>query len=102
MGPVAQWSEQGTHNPLVVGSIPTRPTMNKYNYFQITNTSIVTSKNKLEAEKIAIARQTEFVVELKINDNNLSYKSDFSDTETVFWLEAVRDLIIKKSFENTK
>jgi len=27
MGPVAQWSEQGTHNPLVVGSIPTRPTM---------------------------------------------------------------------------
>ena len=27
-GPVAQWSEQGTHNPLVVGSIPTRPTWN--------------------------------------------------------------------------
>ena len=26
-GPVAQWSEQGTHNPLVVGSIPTGPTM---------------------------------------------------------------------------
>ena len=25
-GPVAQWSEQGTHNPLVVGSIPTGPT----------------------------------------------------------------------------
>ena len=25
-GPLAQWSEQGTHNPLVVGSIPTRPT----------------------------------------------------------------------------
>ena len=25
-GPVAQWSEQGTHNPLVVGSIPTWPT----------------------------------------------------------------------------
>jgi carbonic anhydrase len=27
-GPVAQWSEQGTHNPLVVGSIPTWPTGN--------------------------------------------------------------------------
>ena len=26
IGPVAQWSEQGTHNPLVVGSIPTWPT----------------------------------------------------------------------------
>ena len=25
-GPVAQWSEQGTHNPLVVGSNPTGPT----------------------------------------------------------------------------
>ena len=26
-GPVAQWSERGTHNPLVVGSIPTGPTL---------------------------------------------------------------------------
>ena len=26
LGAVAQWSEQGTHNPLVVGSIPTGPT----------------------------------------------------------------------------
>ena len=26
-GPVAQWSEQGTHNPSVEGSIPSRPTM---------------------------------------------------------------------------
>ena len=25
-GPVAQWLEQGTHNPLAVGSNPTRPT----------------------------------------------------------------------------
>ena len=25
-GPVAQWLEQGTHNPLVVGSTPTGPT----------------------------------------------------------------------------
>ena len=25
-GPVAQWLEQGTHNPLVVGSSPTGPT----------------------------------------------------------------------------
>ncbi len=26
-GPVAQWLEQGTHNPLVVGSSPTGPTI---------------------------------------------------------------------------
>ncbi len=26
-GAVAQWLEQGTHNPSVVGSIPTRPTL---------------------------------------------------------------------------
>jgi hypothetical protein len=26
LGPVAQWLERGTHNPLVVGSIPTWPT----------------------------------------------------------------------------
>ena len=26
-GPVAQWSEQGTHNPSVEGSIPSRPTL---------------------------------------------------------------------------
>jgi hypothetical protein len=26
-GPVAQWSEQGTHNPLVGGSNPSRPTL---------------------------------------------------------------------------
>ena len=30
VGPVAQWSEQGTHNPLVVGSIPTWPTLREF------------------------------------------------------------------------
>ena len=29
-GPLAQWLERGTHNALVVGSIPTRPTMNQF------------------------------------------------------------------------
>jgi hypothetical protein len=43
--------------------------------------------------------KTEFVVEIKISDKNLSYKSDFTEAETVFWLEAVKDLIIKKTFE---
>ncbi len=31
-GPVAQWSEQGTHNPPVVGSIPTGPTQSTRGY----------------------------------------------------------------------
>jgi hypothetical protein len=44
-------------------------------------------------------QKTEFVVEIKISDKNLAYKSDFSEAETIFWLEAVKDLIIKKTFE---
>ena len=47
----------------------------------------------------SIEVKTEFVVEIKISDKNLSYKSDFTEAETIFWLEAVKDLIIKKTFE---
>ncbi len=36
----------------------------------------------------------EFVVQIKISDNNLSYKSDFTEAETVFWLEAVKNIIL--------
>lgn len=45
------------------------------------------------------ATKTEFVIEIKISEKNLAYKSDFSEAETVFWLESVKDLIIKKTFE---
>lgn len=41
----------------------------------------------------------EFKVEIKISEKNLAYKSDFSEAETIFWLEAVKNLIIKKTFE---
>ena len=37
--------------------------------------------------------KTEFTVEIKISDKNLSYKSDFTEAETVFWLEAVKSLL---------
>ena len=37
-GPVAQWLEQGTHNPLVGGSNPSRPTILVFNVLQ-TNQS---------------------------------------------------------------
>jgi len=46
-----------------------------------------------------IEPKTEFIVEIKISDKNLAYKSDFTEAETIFWLEAVKDLIIKKTFE---
>lgn len=44
-------------------------------------------------------QKNEFVVEIKISEKNLAYKSDFSEAETIFWLEAVKNLIIKKTFE---
>lgn len=47
----------------------------------------------------AVETKTEFTVEIKISDKNLSYKSDFTEAETVFWLESVKDLIIRKTFE---
>jgi hypothetical protein len=46
-------------------------------------------------------QKTEFTVEIKITNQNLSYKSDFSESETVFWLEAVKSLVLQKSFELT-
>lgn len=46
-------------------------------------------------------QKTEFTVEIKITNQNLSYKSDFSESETVFWLEAVKALVLQKSFEMT-
>lgn len=42
----------------------------------------------------------EFSIEVKISDRNLQYRSDFNEPETIFWLEAVKDLILKSAFEN--
>lgn len=41
----------------------------------------------------------EATVVIKITNNNLQYKSDFTEAETIFWLESVKGLIIKKAFE---
>ena len=43
-------------------------------------------------------QKSEFAIEIKISDKNLSYRSDFAESETIFWLEAVKDLIIKNAF----
>ena len=41
----------------------------------------------------------EFVIEIKISNANLQYRSDFNEAETVFWLESVKDLVIKNAFD---
>ena len=52
MGPVAQWSEQGTHNHLVVGSIPTRPTITIINKGYYMSDRTCTSCDRLISEHI--------------------------------------------------
>jgi hypothetical protein len=49
-------------------------------------------------EAVSTESPKELLVEIKISEKNLSYRSDFSEAETVFWIEAVKDLIIKKAF----
>jgi hypothetical protein len=51
------------------------------------------SEENVEEEK------KEFNVVINISDKNLSYKSDFNEAETIFWLEAVKALIVQKTFE---
>lgn len=41
----------------------------------------------------------EFLVTIMISDKNLSYKSDFNEAETIFWLESVKALILKRAFD---
>jgi len=47
---------------------------------------------------VNVEPKTQFKVEIIIGDKNLSYRSDFSESETIFWLEAVKKLIIEKTF----
>lgn len=49
-------------------------------------------------ETVEQAEPKEFLVQIRISDKNLQYKSDFNEAETIFWLEAVKDLIIKNAF----
>ena len=46
----------------------------------------------------ATEEKKDFSIEIKISEMNLSYRSDFGEAETVFWLESVKDLIIKNAF----
>lgn len=50
-------------------------------------------------EQKAVEPNKEFTVTILISDQNLSYKSDFNEAETIFWLESVKALILKKAFD---
>lgn len=41
----------------------------------------------------------ELVIEIKISNANLQYKSDFNEAETIFWMESVKTLILKNAFD---
>jgi hypothetical protein len=43
--------------------------------------------------------EKEFTITVKISASNLSYKSDFSEPETVFWLESIKSIIINRAFD---
>ena len=63
------------------------------------------------SEELEVAAETtaevseakkEFTVTILISDQNLSYKSDFNEAETVFWIESVKALILKRAFDATE
>jgi hypothetical protein len=55
----------------------------------------------MSEEVVEQTEEKEYTVTIKITNQNLSYKSDFSEPETIFWLEAVKDIILKKTFEDS-
>ena len=68
---------------------------------------IMTKKSVLPeelAEQVeeALVAEKEMNITIKITNSNLSYKSDFTEPETVFWLEAIKDIIIKKTFQESE
>ena len=68
--------------------------MNEVN--KMSNEIIETSEIIEVAES---AEAKEFVIEIKISNANLQYKSDFNEAETIFWMESVKTLILKNAFD---
>ena len=50
------------------------------------------------AEEQSAEEATNFSIEISISNQNLQYRSDFNEGETIFWLEAVKSLIINNTF----
>ena len=61
------------------------------------------SKEKVTPEVVTPEVEVEekkFQIVIEISNQNLAYKSDFSEPETIFWIEAVKQIILKKAFED--
>lgn len=61
------------------------------------------SKEKVTPEIVTPEVEVEekkFQIVIEISNQNLAYKSDFSEPETIFWIEAVKQIILKKAFED--
>jgi hypothetical protein len=46
-----------------------------------------------------VTENKEFSIEIKISNANLQYRSDFNEAETIFWIEAVKNIIMKNAFD---
>lgn len=55
-----------------------------------------TTVNDIPATETA---ENDLTIIIRITDKNLQYKSDFSESDTVFWLEAVKGLVMQNAFE---
>jgi hypothetical protein len=55
-----------------------------------------------EVIETPVQPKKDFAISITISDQNLGYKSDFNEAETVFWLESVKALIVKRAFEATE
>lgn len=40
-------------------------------------------------------------IEIKISEDNLSYHSNFTDSETIYWLEAVKAVILNNAIRRS-
>jgi len=56
----------------------------------------------IDTDIVESSEEKEFNVNIKVSNQNLSYKSDFQESETIFWLEAVKSLILKNAFDRTQ
>jgi hypothetical protein len=54
------------------------------------------------SEEVAVAPEAkkEFKIEITLSEANVAYKSDFPESDTVFWLEWVKTIILQKTLSN--
>ena len=51
-------------------------------------------------EITATEPKKEFKIEITLSEANVAYKSDFPESDTVFWLEWVKTIILQKTLSN--